>query len=229
MPIAGADRINAHRAHRCHGPDGARARRAPAGGRPVAGGAPEEPADRPRRGRAVCARPWPRAVALVGSWRKAGGTATTSPRAKRLIDGWRARVDTVDPHAFFARILGPEGGREAFLRRLGPEAEDVLDEFLAQALAYEQTNTPSLEGFLAWLVAAETEVRRDTDTLRDEVRVMTVHGAKGLEADIVFLVDNGTPPSIPGHDPKVLSLADDPDPLSPGPVVWMRIGADHAG
>ncbi len=143
-------------------------------------------------------------------------------RAKGLIDGWRARADTVNPHAFFARILGPDGGRRAFLRRLGPEAEDVLDEFISQTLAYEQTNAPSLEGFLAWLIAAEMEVRRDTDTLRDEVRVMTVHGAKGLEADIVFLVDNGTLPAIPGHDTKVLPLADDPDPLSPGPVVWMR-------
>ena len=74
----------------------------------------------------------------------------------------------------------------------------MLDEFLAQTLAYEQTNVPSLEGFLAWLVAGDTEVKRDTETLRDEVRVMTVHGAKGLEADIVFLIDNGTPPAITG-------------------------------
>src|SRR5690606_12185567 len=42
------------------------------------------------------------------------------------------------------------------------------------------------------------------------------------EADVVFLVDNGTPPNIPGHDRKVLPLADDADPAAPGPVVWMR-------
>ena len=143
-------------------------------------------------------------------------------RALRLIEGWRDVADTIDPHAFFARILGPDSGRKAFLRRLGPEADDVLDEFIAQALAYEQANAPSLEGFLHWLTAAEMEVRRDTDSLRDEVRVMTVHGAKGLEADVVFLVDNGTPPNIPGHDRKVLPLADDADPAAPGPVVWMR-------
>jgi ATP-dependent helicase/nuclease subunit A len=142
--------------------------------------------------------------------------------ALRIVEGWREVADTIDPHAFFARILGPGHGRKAFLRRLGPEADDVLDEFIAQALAYEQANAPSLEGFLHWLTAAEMEVRRDTDTLRDEVRVMTVHGAKGLEADVVFLVDNGTPPTIPGHDRKVLPLADDADPAAPGPVVWMR-------
>jgi ATP-dependent helicase/nuclease subunit A len=143
--------------------------------------------------------------------------------AKALIDGWRAAADWSDPYAFFARILGPERGRRAFLRRLGPEVEDVLDEFLAQALAYERTNVPTLEGFLAWLVAGDTEIKRDADTRRDEVRVMTVHGAKGLEADIVFLVDNGTAPHAPGaHDPKVLSLRDEHDPDNPGPFVWMR-------
>ncbi len=142
--------------------------------------------------------------------------------ARERIEAWRAAADTRDPHAFFARILGPGGGRQAFLRRLGVEAEDVLDEFLAQTLAYEQTNVPTLQGFIAWLVAGDSDVKRDTDTMRDEVRVMTVHGAKGLEADIVFLIDNGTPPSIPAYDPRMLSLADEHDPRNPGPFVWMR-------
>ena len=142
--------------------------------------------------------------------------------ARARLESWRAEADYRDPHAFFARILAEGGGRRAFLGRLGPEVEDVLDEFLAQALAYERTNVPSLEGFLAWLVAGETEIKRDTDTLRDEVRVMTVHGAKGLEADVVFLVDNGSRPQIAAHDPRVLPLADDSDPRRPGPLVWMR-------
>ena len=141
--------------------------------------------------------------------------------ARKRLDAWRKRADFLDPHAFYARILGAEGGRAAFLRRLGAEAEDVLDEFLAQALAFEEANTPSLEGFLAWLAAADTDVRRDTDSIRDEVRVMTVHGAKGLEAPIVFLVDNGSQPVHPNHDPKVLSLEDDRDG-TPSPIVWAR-------
>ncbi len=87
------------------------------------------------------------------------------------------------------------------MRRLGAEAEDVLDEFLAQALAYRGNNIPSLQGFLDWLDRAPTEIKRDTEMLRDEVRVMTVHGAKGLEADIVFLVDTGSAPVHASHDP----------------------------
>jgi ATP-dependent helicase/nuclease subunit A len=143
-------------------------------------------------------------------------------RAKTLLDQLRSAADRDTPHAFFARVLGPGGGRKAFLKRLGPEADDVLDEFLALALTYEQANVPSLEGFLAWLAAGETEVKRETDSLRDEVRVMTVHGAKGLEADVVFLVDNGTWPSIAGYDPRLLPLRETYDPRDPGPHVWMR-------
>jgi ATP-dependent helicase/nuclease subunit A len=141
--------------------------------------------------------------------------------ARQRIDRWRAAADTREPYGFFARILGPEGGRERFLRRLGAEAEDVLDEFLTQALAYERIAAPTLQGFLAWLEAGTSEIKRDTETLRDEVRVMTVHGAKGLEADIVFVVDNGSMPVHPNHDARVIALDDDRDG-SVSPLIWMR-------
>jgi ATP-dependent helicase/nuclease subunit A len=157
---------------------------------------------------------WRLGVAAV----KEGGAYA---EARARLDAWRARADQVDPHAFFAGVLGPDGGRARFLRRLGTEAEDVLDEFLAQALAFEESNTPTLEGFLAWLEAADTDVRRDTDSGRDEVRVMTVHGAKGLEAPIVFLIDNGSQPVHPNHDAKVVALAEDRTG-DPAPLVWAR-------
>ena len=80
------------------------------------------------------------------------------------------------------------------LSRLGREADDPIDEFLALALAYQRGHAPSLEGFLHWLEAGGTEVKRDMEHGRDEVRVMTVHGAKGLEANIVFLPDTCTVP-----------------------------------
>ena len=157
--------------------------------------------------------------------------------ARQQLEAWRSLADYLDPHAFFARILGPERGRRRILMRLGAEAEDVLDELLAQALAYEKSAVPSLEGFLHWLGTAETEIKRDTETLRDEVRVMTVHGAKGLEADVVFLVDTGAMPVHPSHDPKVVALDEEFLPRGsgegdhakkhggggqPGPLVWMR-------
>jgi ATP-dependent helicase/nuclease subunit A len=157
-------------------------------------------------------------------WSALGDKAAESPvfaEAKKRIDTWRDRADFNDPYSFFARILSADRGRHALLARLGAEAEDVIDAFLAEALAYEQANTPSLEGFLAWLEEGETEVKRDPDSLREEVRVMTVHGAKGLEADVVFLVDNGTPPVIDNYVSRVLPLSADRDPMTPGPVAWV--------
>ena len=140
----------------------------------------------------------------------------------RALSTLRARADAVGPFAFFAEVLGPGGGRRRFTERIGAEADDLLDEFLAQALAFERIETPSLQGFLDWMRSTATEIRRETDTAQNEVRVMTVHGAKGLEADIVFLVDDGSAPASPGHDPNFLAITDDPDAAEPAPLVWAR-------
>ena len=105
----------------------------------------------------------------------------------------RARRDT--PFAFFAWLLGGDGGRSRMLQRLGSEANDAIDEFLELALNHERRAPASLQGFLAWLRAADTEVKRDMEISRDEIRVMTVHGAKGLEAPVVFLADTASSPT----------------------------------
>ena len=123
------------------------------------------------------------------------GSVTVFSRAHEKLTMLRRRVDFVRPFEFYAELLNG-GGRRALLQSLGPEAEDPLDEFLALALAYERTNTPSLQGFLHWLAAGEVEVKRDLEQGRGAVRVMTVHGAKGLEAPIVILPDTmGVPPA----------------------------------
>jgi ATP-dependent helicase/nuclease subunit A len=116
------------------------------------------------------------------------------------------------PFAFYAFVLGPRDGRRHFVARLGAEANDALDEFLNLALDYERRETPSLQGFVAWLREARAEVKRDMEIARDEVRVMTVHGAKGLEAPIVILADTMTQPYGP-RPPRLLELDD-------GAVIW---------
>ena len=85
------------------------------------------------------------------------------------------------------------------LERLGAEAADAIDELLNLALAYDENAAPSLQGFLSWLREGTRVIKRDMEQGLDEVRVMTVHGAKGLEAPIVFLPDtcstrSGRPP-----------------------------------
>src|SRR5262249_46222401 len=123
-----------------------------------------------------------------------------------------ARRET--PFGFFARVLGRENGRRRFLTRLGPEANDAIDEFLNLALEYERRQAPSLQGFIAWLRTVQADVKRDMEIARDEVRVMTVHGAKGLEAPIVVLADSTTPPAGPPHrQPRLLVMPGPPDRL----------------
>jgi len=111
--------------------------------------------------------------------------------AWRFLNTLMARADFIPPYEFFAQVLS-QGGRERLLARLGPEASDPIDEFLARTIAYQRENPPSLEGFLHWIEGDEVEIKRDMEQSRDQVRVMTVHGAKGLEAPIVFLPDTCT-------------------------------------
>ncbi|MCF6221040.1 MAG: double-strand break repair helicase AddA [Robiginitomaculum sp.] len=99
------------------------------------------------------------------------------------------------PYEFFARILAlvPEDGEPSMLQkiyaRLGPEAADVLDAFLSRALTHQRHGAPSLQRFIADIEASEATIKREMDAGQNEVRVMTVHGAKGLEAPVVILPD----------------------------------------
>ncbi len=130
------------------------------------------------------------------------------------------------PFAFYAWLLGGDGGRKRILRRLGHEANDALDEFLELALGYERKAAASLQGFMAWLRTADLEVKRDMEISRDEVRVMTVHGAKGLEAPVVFLVDTTSSPSDTQRLRLVHLPPDNASPQQPGVVVWAGKKAD---
>jgi ATP-dependent helicase/nuclease subunit A len=151
------------------------------------------------------------------AWKREGslrGAVRSDPRdrfaeAARKLDRLAESALRDTPFAFYAHLLGPEGGRRQFLARLGQEADDALDEFLNLALDYERREPPSLQGFVAWLRAANAEIKRDMEIARDEVRVMTVHGAKGLEAPTVILADTTTPPAgPPQRQPRLLGLPD---------------------
>ncbi|MEP9376078.1 double-strand break repair helicase AddA [Aquabacter sp. CN5-332] len=116
------------------------------------------------------------------------GDARWAGALERLAQ-WGTEAPLLRPFDFYARVLGRDGGRRAMLARLGPEAGDVLDEFMALARTYEASEPATLAGFLAFLRRGGAETKRDMESGRDEVRVMTVHGAKGLEAPIVILAD----------------------------------------
>jgi ATP-dependent helicase/nuclease subunit A len=112
----------------------------------------------------------------------------------------------LSPHDLYARLLGQYGGRRKFLGRLGTEAGDILDEFLTFALDHETSGLPGLQAFVSTLELESPEVKREQDGGRNEVRIMTVHASKGLEAPVVFLVDSNSKAFNPSHVAKFRML-----------------------
>jgi ATP-dependent helicase/nuclease subunit A len=126
--------------------------------------------------------------------------------ARDFIVPLLARVDYASPHALLAEALGPLGGRARLFARLGPEAAEPVDELLNASLVYSQANPPSLQGFVHWLSQSGAEVKREAEGAGGAVRIMTVHGAKGLQAPLVVLPDTTALPPDDGpvmwaHDP----------------------------
>lgn len=126
-----------------------------------------------------------------------------TPRVAEYLERWIRKSGYATPYEFFAEALSTPcaadgtSGRRAFYGRLGEDIADALDEFLNAALHYEQSHTPSLQGFVDRFMRGEAEIKREQEQHRhDQVRIMTVHGAKGLQAPIVFLPDAARK----GHD-----------------------------
>ena len=137
---------------------------------------------------------------------------------------WRERARSVSPYDFYARLLGQDGGRQALIGRLGPDASDPIDEFLALAQAHERRQAPSLVRFLAEVEADEEPVKRDMENEAAGVRVLTVHASKGLEAPVVFLPDTCGAPNGQ-NDPQLFRLAAT-RPGEPPLFAWSRKSAD---
>ena len=108
-----------------------------------------------------------------------------------MLQDLRNNADYLRPYDLLERVLTRHNGREKLLARLGIEADEGIAALLDQAMAYERADVPSLTGFLEWLARDEVTIKRQMDSAGDAIRVMTVHGAKGLEAPIVILPDTG--------------------------------------
>lgn len=142
-------------------------------------------------------------------WEVLEGRAATDPLWQPVADAlrrWRDEADGRPVFEFYAAILGRDGVRRRMIARLGHEAGEILDEFLGFCLAAEKAGPAGLESFLAALENAGPDIKREMDQTRDEVRIMTVHASKGLEAPLVFLVDNGSAPFSDTHLPRLLPI-----------------------
>ncbi|NOX73876.1 MAG: double-strand break repair helicase AddA, partial [Alphaproteobacteria bacterium] len=134
-----------------------------------------------------------------------------------VLNDLLGQADFLRPYELLERILTIHNGRENLIARLGHEAVDGIDALLVQAMQYEQVEPPSLTGFLGWIEKDESDIKRQMDTQSSEIRVMTVHGAKGLESAIVILPDTAKrkPPRL-----------DEIQQVRDGLAVWKSAKAD---
>ncbi|MDP9839279.1 ATP-dependent helicase/nuclease subunit A [Neorhizobium huautlense] len=142
-------------------------------------------------------------------WSHMQTLATDNPTLQSVIgrlQRYIALSRTMSVHDLFAHLLGPDGGRRQFLARLGSEAGDILDEFLTFAMDYETSGLPGLQSFVSTLELESPTIKREQDSGRNEVRIMTVHASKGLEAPVVFLVDSGSKAFVHSHVSKLRML-----------------------
>ena len=131
-------------------------------------------------------------------------------RGLEALCAWKNLARRHGPFGFYVSLLGPLGGRARLVARLGGEAGDAIDVFLCSAHQAETAlDAPSLTAFLSRYEPsggrepAGHAVKRDLDAGRDEVRVMTVHGSKGLEAAVVVVIDGC---EDLGRDPPLVTV-----------------------
>ncbi len=139
---------------------------------------------------------------------RAGGRPSFSA-AHTFLAGYLEGAQRLTPYELIADLLSAGGGRKRLHARLGMQVGEALDELLNLALAFEANHAPSLQGFRHWLEVSEAEVKRElSDDGGGQVRIMTVHGSKGLQAPIVFIAEQRRQrPSRPG----LFWLGDDVD------------------
>ncbi|MEM7470294.1 MAG: double-strand break repair helicase AddA [Pseudomonadota bacterium] len=125
-------------------------------------------------------------------WQRLDAQKKDHPALYAMLNDLRDKADFMRPYDLIERALTQHHGRARLLARLGLEAEEGIAALLDQALTYEQFEAPTLTGFLSWLASDEVTIKRQIDSEGDMIRVMTVHGAKGLEAPIVILPQTGT-------------------------------------
>jgi len=110
------------------------------------------------------------------------------------------------PYRIFVHVLDILRFRTAFLAHLGTYLNEILDEFLNICLEFEDQQSTSLSLFVDWFAKTEIEIKRDAYTNPNEVRLMTIHAAKGLQAKIVILPDTTSVPKYK-KDGVLLNMA----------------------
>lgn len=133
---------------------------------------------------------------------------------------------TLSPYSFFTNVLNNNGVRESMIAALGNQILDPLEEFITICLAYERTQSGTMRHFLKWFVTGGSEIKRDMDA-SSGVRIVTIHGSKGLEAPVVFLIDTVRTPKTEQVLPLTSELVAT-RPEFPDAWLWLPRANDSA-
>lgn len=160
--------------------------------------------------------------------------------ARQILEAIIARAHAT-PFAFFAYALErlykeadgepSQSGYQRFEQRLGAEAREPIDSFLTRAQSFPADNPASLLLFVTRFMEEKEKIKRELSAPKSEARIMTVHGAKGLEAPIVILPDTNPKPKSriawldldPGHEDGALPVwCEAASPFDPDAIVRAR-------
>ena len=120
---------------------------------------------------------------------------TMRPDVYNVLIDFMNQYNVAGPYTFFMYVLDHYNIRENMIAALGTQIIDPIEEFLTMCLAYERTRPGTLRHFLKWFITSASEVKRDMDA-GDGVRIVTVHGSKGLQSPVVFLIDTTVTPKV---------------------------------
>jgi ATP-dependent helicase/nuclease subunit A len=99
---------------------------------------------------------------------------------------------------FFQYIVDILGFRETLNIFCGPDSNDAIDELLYACQDYASENNNSLQSFIFWIQSSNSSIKRDSSS-SDKVKIMTLHGSKGLQSPIVLLCDTTSLPTNNNH------------------------------
>ena len=149
-----------------------------------------------------------RSMSLWRELRRRSSEAPHLAEAHEALSELLRIADFTPPSRFLETILsGPMQGRRKLYSRLGTASRDPIDELMNSAIEFERKETASLDRFLSWFSRGDVDVQRDPGTPANEVRVMTVHGAKGLQSPVVIIADSTGDPSRLGRTPITIDMA----------------------
>ncbi|KPK10646.1 MAG: hypothetical protein AMJ68_08490 [Acidithiobacillales bacterium SG8_45] len=133
-----------------------------------------------------------------------GSLADSHPlsRAHRLLTVWQQLVDRIPVHDLLDRIYADANIVERYLHAapvyLRQRIEGNLNTLLEQALEIDGGRYPSLSRFVELIASpGADDISVSPPASEDRVRIMTIHGAKGLEAPAVFVADAARQASEP--------------------------------